>query len=290
LASKIWYLLLLPLLALLSAVEFYPLLYSVYLSATNGNGGFQLSNYQAMLGDRAFWTSANISVLYSLSSTIMALGIGIGLTFILVQNFRGKRFYEVLYILPLAVAPIVVGTLWSPASVWDDFQSFWHFVLGFPYFNELTPLFYLPVMSFSEAWEWAPLIMLVSLSIVNSTPKAIYEAAELHGASAFQKFRMVTVPTILVSPVTQFVVVLRFIDAMRAFEIPLSWSNWVGHPNAVGSPVDTLSLFLYKLLFIPSFGFPIGLVSAIAVSLFGITLVGATILLKLLGTIGGSRT
>jgi ABC-type sugar transport system permease subunit len=287
LASKIWYLLLLPLLVVLSVIEFYPLLDSVYLSLTNPGGGLGLSNYQAMIGNYSFWTSANVSILYSLSSTIIALAIGLALTFVLVQDFRGKGFYEILYILPLGVAPIVVGTLWSPASVWDDFQSFWHFVLGFPYINELTPLFYFPVMSFSEAWEWAPLILLVSVSIVNSTPKAIYEAAELHGASAFQKFRMVTIPTILGSPVTQFVIVLRFIDAMRAFEIPLSWSNWVGHPNAVGSPVDTLSLFMYKLLFIPSFGFPIGLVSAVAVTLFGITLVGATILLRLLRTMGG---
>jgi multiple sugar transport system permease protein len=287
LASKIWVLFLIPLFAVLSVIEFYPLLDSVYLSTINLNGGFDLSNYGAMLGDPAFRNAVDTSVLYSLTSTTMALAIGLGLTFLIVQDFRGKGFYEVFYILPLAVAPIVVGTLWSPASVWDDVQSFWHFVLGFPYFNEVTPLFYFPVMAFSEAWEWAPLIMLVSLSIVNSTPKAVYEAAELNGASALQKFTMITVPTILRSPVMQFVVVLRFIDAMRAFEIPLSWSNWVGYPTAVGSPVDTLSLFLYKLLFIPSFGFPIGLVSAIAVSLFGITLVGAAVMLRLLRAIGG---
>jgi len=287
LTSKFWYLFLIPLFALLSAIEFYPLLYSFYLSLANANGGFDLSNYGTMINDPAFWNAVNISVLYSLSSTIIAVGIGLGLTFLLLQNLRGNRFLEILYILPLGVAPIVVGTLWAPAAVWDDIQSFLHFVLGLPIFNEVTPLFFFPVMSFSEAWEWAPLIMLVSLSIVNSTPKEIYEAAELHGASAFQKFRMITVPTILKSPVTQFVVVLRFIDAMRAFEIPLSWSNWVGYQTAVGSPVDTLSLFLYKLLFQPSFGFPIGLVSAIALSLFSITLVGAAILLRLLRSIGG---
>jgi multiple sugar transport system permease protein len=287
LASKFWYLFFIPLFAVLSVIEFYPLLDSVYLSVANANGGVDLSNYATMIGDPAFWNSVNISILYSLTSTIMALGIGLGLTFILVQNLRGKGLFEVLYILPLGVAPIVVGTLWSPSAVWDDVQSFFHFVLGLPIFNEVTPLFFFPVMAFSEAWEWAPLILLVSLSIVNSTPKEIYEAAELHGASAFQMFRMITVPTILKSPVTQFVVVLRFIDAMRAFEIPLAWSNWVGYPFAVGSPVDTLSLFLYKLLFIPSFGFPIGLVSAIALSLFSITLVGAAVLLRLLKTIGG---
>ena len=285
--SKFWYLFLIPLFSLLAAIEFYPLTYSFYLSLSNSNGGFDLSNYATMINDPAFWNAVNISVLYALSSTIMALGIGLGLTFLLLQNLRGNRLLEILYILPLGVAPIVVGTLWAPASVWDDIQSFLHFVLRLPIFNEVTPLFFFPVMSFSEAWEWSPLIMLVALSIVNSTPKEIYEAAELHGASAFQKFRMITVPTILKSPVTQFVVVLRFIDAMRAFEIPLSWSNWVGYQTAVGSPVDTLSLFLYKLLFQPAFGFPIGLVSAIALTLFSITLVGAAILLRLLKTIGG---
>ena len=122
-----------------------------------------------------------------------------------------------VYVLPLAAAPIVVGVLFSPSSVWDDIRQFLHFQLGFSYFNELTPIFYFPVIVFSESWEWAPLIMLVALSIINSTSKDIYEAAELHGASAFQKFRMVTIPSIFRSPVMQFVVVLRFIDAMRAF-------------------------------------------------------------------------
>ena len=81
----------------------------------------------------------------------------------------------------------------------------------------------------------------------------------------------------------QFIVVLRMIDAMRAFEIPLAWSNWVGYQSSVGSPVDTLSLFLYKLIFVPLYGFPIGLVSAIAVALLAITLVVAFALIRLLG-------
>ncbi|MGH9920171.1 MAG: hypothetical protein ACRD6W_15060, partial [Nitrososphaerales archaeon] len=53
--------------------------------------------------------------------------------------------------------------------------------------------------------------------------------------------------------------------------------------NNVGSPVDTLSLFLYKLAFMPQYGFPIGLISAIAVALLAITLVVAFGLIRLLG-------
>jgi len=285
--SKRWYLLFLPLFAVIGLVVVYPLVMSTYLSLTNINGMPELSNYVTMVSTPTFWNALNISLLYSLTSTIIAIGIGLGLTFILTQELRGKGILTAVYILPMAVAPIVVGVLFSPSSVWDDIQGFLHFILHQPYFNELVPSFYFPVMFLSESWEWAPLIMLVALSIVHSTPKEIYEAADLSGASEYQKFRMITIPSILRSPVMQFVIVLRFIDAMRAFEIPLAWSNWLGYTSTLGSPVDTISLYLYKLLFSSSLGFPIGVVSAVAVTLFGVTLVGAAVLLRLLKAVGG---
>ncbi len=281
-----WYLVLIPIFAVLSVVEFYPLLYSLYLSLTNPSGSFTLGNYYTMLVNRDFWSSVVTTLAFAILSTGIAVGIGLGLTFLVVQEFRGRGWFEGMFILPLALSPIAVGILWGPAAFWDDFQSFAHFVLGAPFFNELSILFYFPVMSASEAWEWAPLIMLVSLSIINSQPKEIYEAAKLHGASSWQLFTKVMVPAVLNSPVMQFVLVLRFIDAMNSFAVPLDWSTWVGFSTSVGSPVDTMSLYLYKLLFVPYFGFPLPLVSAIAVALLVVTLVSATVMMRLLGRIG----
>jgi multiple sugar transport system permease protein len=285
--SRRWYVLFIPLFAIIGLVAVYPLALSLYLSLTTVNGTPTLANFVSMVSTPTFFNSLNISLLYSLTSTILAVGLGLGLTFILTQELRGKRLLEVIYILPLAVAPIVVGVLFSPSSVWDDIQQFMHWQLHLAYFDELLPGFYFPVMFFSEAWEWAPLIMLVGMSIVNSMPKDVYEAADLHGASAYQKFKLLILPTVFGSPVMQFIIVLRFIDAMRAFEIPLAWSNWLGYTSTLGSPVDTISLYLYKLLFSSSLGFPIGMVSAIAVTLFGITIIGAAVLLRLLKTVGG---
>jgi len=267
-------------------VAVYPLVMSLYLSLTTANGTPTLANFVGMVSSPTFFNALNISLLYSLSSTILAVAIGLGLTFILTQELRGRGALEVLYILPLAVAPIVVGVLYAPSSVWDDVQQFIHWQLHLAYFNELTPTFYFPVLFFSEAWEWAPLIMIVAMSIVNNLSKEVYEAADLHGASAYQKFKLIILPTVFKSPVMQFIVVLRFIDAMRAFEIPLAWANWLGYTTTIGSPVDTISLYLYKLLYASSLGFPIGLVSAIAVTLFGVTLVGVAVLLRLLGAVG----
>jgi ABC-type sugar transport system permease subunit len=278
-----WYLLLIPLLAVLALVEFYPLLDGINLSLMNASGAFSFTNYIQMLTDTAFWSAVVVSLAYTIGSTAVCVVIGLTLTFLVTQRVRGRNFFEAVFIFPLAISPIVAGVIWSPSSVWDDIQTFTHFILHIPYWNELSIFFYFPVMILSEAWEWAPLIMLVALSILNSQAPQVFEAAELHGASAWQRFRMVGLPAILRSPVMQFIIVLRMIDAMRAFEIPLAWSNWVGYQNSVGSPVDTMSLFLYKLIFVPQYGFPIGLVTAIAVALLAVTLVVAFALIRLLG-------
>jgi multiple sugar transport system permease protein len=280
--ERYWHLLIIPIFVVLSVVEFYPLLYGVYLSLTGPDGGATLANYSQMVSDGDFWNSVVVSLTYSVLSTFLAFCLGLALTFLIIQATRWRGLLEAVFLAPLAMAPIAVGIVWAPNTVWDDFQTFTHLIMGLPFFNELSPLFYVPVMSLSEAWEWAPLVMLVCVSIINSTSKAIYDAARLNGASAWQVFRDITIPSIVRSPVMQFVIVLRFIDAMWGFGIPLAWSNWLGLSASVGSPADTLSLFLYKLLFIPSFGYPIQLVSAIAVVLLAFTLVGATVMIRLL--------
>jgi ABC-type sugar transport system permease subunit len=284
--ERYWYLLLIPIFVVLSVVEFYPLLYGVSLSLTGPDGSATLANYSQMVSDGDFWNSVVVSLTISALSTILMFCLGLALTFLVLQATRWRGLLEAVFLAPLAMAPIAVGVVWAPSTVWDDFQTFTHFILGLPYFDELSVLFYVPVISLSEAWEWAPLVMLVCMSIISLTSKAIYDAARLNGASAWQVFRHITVPSILRSPVMQFVIVLEFINAMWAFEIPLAWSKWLGFSTSVGSPADTLSLFLYKLLFVPSFGDPIRLVSTIAVALLVFTIAGASVMLRLLAKIG----
>ena len=258
----------------------------LYQSITNSAGNLTANSYTGLLTEAAFWNSVLISLSYSVGSTFLALILGLTLAFLVTQDVRGKGFFQALYIFPMALAPIVVGVTWSPSSIFDDMETFWHFILKLPYFNVLSPGFYFPVMILSEAWEWAPLIMLVGLSVINSGSREVYESAKIHGASSLQVFRLIALPSVLRSPVMQFVVVLRLIDALRAFEIPLAWSNWVGYQTQIGSPVDTLSLFLYKLIFVPIYGFPISTVSSVSVLLLAFTLVAATVLLRIMRATG----
>ncbi len=291
---KTGYLLLIPVFAALGLVEIYPLVYTTYLSLTNYSTGqfVGASNFAQMFSTSPFFgtnstylgvtvNAVSVSLFYAVGSTAISLVLGILLALQLSQLNRRKWLFECIFLAPLAAAPLVVGVAWAPSGMWDDFNAFWHFVLGQPFFNPAAGYFYYPVMIFSDAWEWAPLIMLVALGIMAGLPRDIYEAATLHGASTLQVFRRIYLPAILKSPVMAFIVTIRFIDAMRAFEIPFAWSAWVSYPYA-GSPVDTLSLLLFKLLTTFGYGFPIGYVSAVSILLLVATLAFAALMFKIM--------
>jgi ABC-type sugar transport system permease subunit len=252
----------------------------VYFSVTDyaQNGTFVgASNYIQAFTDPRVLSSIGVSFAYAVGSTLLCIGIGLALTFLVVQLKRGKKFFESFFLLPLAVAPITVGIVWAPAGFWDDIDTFWHYVLGLPYFNIANVFLAFPIMILSDAWEWAPIIMLVALAVISGVPREVFEAASLHGASSIQVFRRLSIPTILRSRVMQFIIVLRFIDGMRVFEIPFTWSTWITLPNA-GSPIDTVSLLIFKLYAIPVYQFPVSYISAIAVILLIITLSATTVL------------
>jgi len=287
--SRLRYLVLLPLAAILAAVEVYPLLISLYFSVTSyqvGGGPFVgLANYIQVFSDPRIYYSIGISVAYAAGSTLLCLGIGLVLTYIVVQLRRGKSFFESLFLVPLAVAPISVGIVWSPSGFWDDISTFVHFILKLPYIPLMNFLVAFPIIILSDAWEWSPIIMLVALSVVSGVPREIFEAASIHGASGLQVFRKIAIPAILGSRVMQFIIVLRLIDALRAFEIPFAWSSWLSLPNA-GSPIDTVSLLLFKLFSVPVYGFPISYISAAAMVLLVITLFTSTVLFGLMKRLG----
>jgi len=286
---RLYYLVLLPLLAVLGFVEVYPLANTLYLSLiTYGSSPVNFvgaSNYLKVLGDRNFWDAATVSFLYAGGSTFVAFVTGLAFAYLVTEAKKNRTALETIFMLPIAVSPIAVGVLWSPSGFWDDVQTFGHFILKLPFFNELSPTFYFPVMVVSESWEWAPLMMLVFLSVISSIPKSVEEAATLHGATSWQKFRRITIPILLKSPVTQFIIIIRFVDAMKAFEIPYAWAAWVG-TSSIGNPTDTLSLYLYKLLTFPIYQLPISYMSTVATLLFVITAVSAALLLRLVGRAG----
>jgi ABC-type sugar transport system permease subunit len=76
------------------------------------------------------------------------------------------------------------------------------------------------------------------------------------------------------------VVAIRSIDAFRSFEIPFTWAGWIGQ-ESMGSPIDTLSVMMYKLLSFPVYDSPYSYIATIALSLLVMSLIVTTGLLKI---------
>ncbi len=279
------YFLIVPLIAILGLVEAYPLAYSVYLSVTNyGLGGafVGVANYTALFSQSAFWSALSTSILYSSGSTALSIVLGVSTAYLLTLVKKGRGYFEAAFLMPLAAAPIIAGVAFAPSGFWDDINTFWHYVLRQPYFNVASYHLYLPIMILSDAWEWGPMMMLVALSILASVPKPVYEASEAFGASKWKTFRSVGLPAIMNSPVMTFMIIIRFVDAMRAFEIPFAWSGWLGYLYP-GAPTDTLSLYLFKLLLTPPSGvIPISVISAAALVLLVVTLAATVLLFRVM--------
>src|SRR6266480_2153737 len=211
LLDKTAYLLIVPLIAILAFVEVYPSGVSIYLSLTDyGNGGAFVggSNYASLFSQQGFWAALSTSLLYADGSVALSLVLGMLSAYLLTRVTKGRGVFEGILLMPLAAAPIIAGVVWAPSAVGDDLNTLWHFVLGQPLFNVTSYRLYFPIMILSDSWEWAPMMMLVALSVLASVPKQVYEASEAFGASKWKAFTSVGVPAIINSPVIHFMIII----------------------------------------------------------------------------------
>lgn len=280
------YLFIIPTIIALLLVEGYPIAYSLYLSVTEFTPAtpepifIGLDNYVRMVTDGNFWESVRVTLLYVFVTVGLAFTLGLSFAILLFRDLEYRKRLQTILILPIAVSPLIAGIFFSPSAIWDDINVVLKYVLGLPIINVFNPNFAFTMIVIADVWLWTPLFMLVFLSVLQSIPKETFEAADIHGASGWQTFRRITFPLILRSPVTFIIITIRSIDAFRSFEIPFTWAGWIGQER-LGSPIDTLSVMMYKLLSFPVFESPYSYIATIALTLLAISLVVTASLLKI---------
>ena len=113
------------------------------------------------------------------------------------------------------------------------------------------------------AWQWVGFPVLLYGAALGGIPEELTEAASLDGATAWQRFRSITLP-LLISAIGT-VSVLTFIGAMEAFALPYAWA---GPPGTPAGATDVLSLMFYRTAFESGASNAIGVSSALATLLF----------------------
>ncbi|MBD9698640.1 sugar ABC transporter permease [Flavimobilis sp. GY10621] len=199
----------------------YPLGYAIYASFTRWNGlGLQVfigfDNYVQLFNDQYFHKALFNTFFYMIGIPI-GLALSLLLALALNRKIPGRTVFRTIYYIPVISSLAAIAILWQ-----------WAYNGDFGLVNQVLALFGIdgpnwlasttwakPAIIIMAVWKGLGYSMLLYLAAIQSVPRSLYEAASLDGASAFQRFRAITLP--MVRPVTFFLVVTNVIGGAQIF-------------------------------------------------------------------------
>jgi multiple sugar transport system permease protein len=189
-----------PTIALLLAINIFPLLWTVWLSFTNyranrpsapvHNVGFD--NYTAVLSDPDVWGSMQATAHFLFWTLSLQVILGFTLAYLIDRRFRGHGLWTTIILIPMMLSPAVVGNFWT--FLYQPQIGLWNygaeFVSGVPAssFTMIGSVKLAPwAIIIVDTWMWTPYVALICLAGLRSIPSYIYEAAEVDRASKWRQ-------------------------------------------------------------------------------------------------------
>jgi multiple sugar transport system permease protein len=244
----------LPTILIFSIVILFPIAKGIIVSFCNYTLA-TLTKYQWNNFNNYIQIFKDFEILIYFKNTLLFVLITVGLQFIvgmciallLNSMHKGKRIIRGLYLIPWTVPSVVVAILWK----WMLQEQFG--VINYLLFNSnitntinvawlQDTLLALIGVSFASIWRQLPYMIIMLLAGLQSVDKSLIESATLEGASSFQVFRKVTVPSI--KPVVTTAVWISILDNFQMFTVIYNMTG--------GGPVNattTLSIAAYKRAF-----------------------------------------
>jgi multiple sugar transport system permease protein len=277
-----------PSVALLLAINIFPLIWTIRLSFTNFRSNAQylptrgvgLANYQDILSDPDIWAAMQVTAHFVFWSVTLEVLLGFGLALLINRQFRGHSLWTTLILLPMMLSPAVVGNFWT--FIFQPQTGLFNYIIGFiahinpGSFQMIGDVALAPwTIVLVDIWMWTPYVMLICLAGLRSIPDYIYEAAEVDRASPWRRFWSITLPMAL--PFLMLAVLFRAIENFKMFDMVNLLTS--GGP---GSVTETVSITLKRAAFEK---WQTGYASALAVILFVTVFAAANIYVKVLNRV-----
>lgn len=220
-------LMVLPAFVAVIAVLGYPWAYSAWLSLHNMNLMTQrwiwvgTANYQKLIHDSSFIASLVRTLWFSALVVGGGTALGLAIALVLNETFRGRGPMRSIVLLPWAIAPVVVGKIFTliysgQYGTLNGLLYQFHIIDSYvPWLTQSNRAMLL--VALASIWQSAPLSALLLLAALQSLPQNLFNAAKIDGASAFQRFRKITLPWI--QPMLFFVIILNTINALMTFDL-----------------------------------------------------------------------
>jgi multiple sugar transport system permease protein len=270
-----------PALIVLAALSIFPFIYIIVMSfsAVGLIGGINLhwaglDNWTRLFTDSAVGASWLRSIVYFVLTVGLELVLGITIALIVHELVWGKNIALSLILMPMFMAPVIVGLLGRFLT--DSTFGLYAWVLretgiyGGDILGSTTSAFL--AVTLMDVWQWTPLIALIVLAGLASMPGQVLEAAHVDGATYLQRLRHIVLPMIM--GVIVVALLIRSMDAIRYFDIITNTTN--------GGPADatkTIPIRLYETGF--RF-FDLGYAAAIGLSMLAASILIANIFVRTL--------
>jgi multiple sugar transport system permease protein len=223
-----------------------------------------LANYRTLLtGDEYFWRYAVFNTAFMFMELPLGIAMGLGLATLLNQKLKGMAAFRAMLYLPAVVPTVASAMLWM--WIFNPQYGMANSVLAGLHLTRLNwivdPLWSKPALIIMDVWSVGG-GMIITLAALQGVPAHLYEAATLDGASAFGRFRHVTLP--MISPVLFFQLIMGVIGTFQYFTNAQVMTKG-------GPQMSTMyyALYLFNNAFLY---FKMGYACAMAWILFAITL------------------
>lgn len=223
-----------------------------------------LDNWQSVLGDRTFATSLVVTLAFIVIVVPVQTVLGLIAAAMLARGLPGTGFFRTLYVLPWICAPLAIAVLWRWILAPTDGAV--STLLGHRIEWLTDPGLALPVVSAVVVWTNVGYVTLFFLAGILAIPEDIHNAARIDGATAWQRFRRITLP--MLRPTLFFVLVTGVVSAAQVFDTVYALTR--------GGPQGRTDLVAHRI-YAEAFGAAaVGRAAVMAMVLF-VLLVGVTI-------------
>jgi multiple sugar transport system permease protein len=233
-----------PALVLLVLFVLYPIAYLCFLSFTQGSftrSGIHwvgFNNYWRLLVTPDFWQIIGNTIYFTLATVLPSLVIPLGLAVLLDRSFTLRGLLRTAYFIPSITSLVAVGLGFRWLFQVDGPVNAGLGAIGIepiPWLSSTT--WAMPVLILLSVWKQLGFNLVVFLAGLQAIPTSRYEAAELDGAGAWQKFRHITLPGL--QPTLVFAAVTTAIFTLRSFEQVYVITG--------GGPLNSTNLLVYYI-------------------------------------------
>ena len=236
----------------------YPVINSFFLSFHSVKGIVQkfngINNYKRMFQDVLFYKALGNTFIYLIIQVPIMLTLGMFLATLLnSKKLRFKTFFRTAIFLPCVTSLVAYSVLFkmifAPNGIINHLLTSLK-IIGAPIEWLSDPTLAKVVIILALLWRWTGYNMIFYLAALQNVPAETYEAAEIDGASSFQRFFHITIPQL--KPIILFTTIMSTIGTLQIFDEPMNLTR--GGP---GNATLSISQYIYNqsFVFAPNFGY-----------------------------------